>query len=255
MIYNVYISYITGSYNILGLSEEKLKKVVNHYLHGDDNFMLAGKKYFLTKVKEFRIFTYESERDFNEVMSHYEKNIHYSRKSYKTRYLPPQTLLMIGKDVTNDYIGDSRFGELLLKAEGEKSEEIFINLNRIDALKNIVNSKFDLIRLIKLCEELNINYQSRNFLSVGMIGRTILNHIPPIFGFKTFDEVASNYGSLNDKKSFKKNMMNLKNSLKNISDSYLHQTIRDKESLPNETQVEFRSDMDVLLEEIVRLLK
>jgi hypothetical protein len=70
-----------------------------------------------------------------------------------------------------------------------------------------------------------------------------------------FEQIVQNYGAPKDNKSFKKNMENLQNSLKNISDRFLHQQIRDKETLPNETQIDFRQDLDVLLEEIVRLLK
>ena len=88
-----------------------------------------------------------------------------------------------------------------------------------------------------------------------MIGRTILNHIPPIFNFKNFDEVVSNYGGLKDNKSFKKNMAHLNDSLKHIADSYLHLQIRKQEILPNETQINFKQDLDVLLGEIVRISK
>ena len=50
-------------------------------------------------------------------------------------------------------------------------------------------------------------------------------------------------------------MQNLNSSLKNIADIYLHQTIRNSETFPNKTQIDFGKELDVLLEEIVRLLK
>ncbi len=53
----------------------------------------------------------------------------------------------------------------------------------------------------------------------------------------------------------KKSMLHLNNSLRSIADSYLHQQIRNKETLPNATQVSFQQDMDRLLEEIIRKLK
>ena len=86
-----------------------------------------------------------------------------------------------------------------------------------------------------------------------MIGRTILHHVPPIFGLKCFDEIANNYGGPKDHKSFKKNMTHLNESLKNIADSYLHLQIRKKEVLPTENQIDFKQDMDVLLGEIIRI--
>ena len=70
------------------------------------------------------------------------------------------------------------------------------------------------------------------------------------FGFDTFAEVTNNYkGS----KSFKDSMKNLENSSRKIADAYLHNRIRKKESLPNENQVNFSHDLDVLLGEIVRI--
>lgn len=82
-----------------------------------------------------------------------------------------------------------------------------------------------------------------------MLCRAINDRIPPIFGLNSFNEVDNNYGT----KSFKKNMLNLNNSLRNIADSYLHQTIRKKESLPNKTQIDFKNDLDVLIAEILRI--
>ena len=84
-----------------------------------------------------------------------------------------------------------------------------------------------------------------------MLVRATLDHVPTIFGYKTFIEVSNNYGG----KSLKKSLLNLQNSSRNISDAYLHETIKQKESLPNATQIDFRNDLDLLLGEIVRILK
>jgi hypothetical protein len=94
-------------------------------------------------------------------------------------------------------------------------------------------------------------------LSVPIIGRAILDHVPPIFGFTTFDQVSNNYGGQGVKKnkSFKGSMAQLNNSLRNIADNYLHQKIRNSEILPNKNQINFSQDLDVLLGEIVRILK
>jgi hypothetical protein len=47
-------------------------------------------------------------------------------------------------------------------------------------------------------------------------------------------------------------MTNLDKSSRKIADSYLHTHIRNKETLPNKTQINFKYDLDVLLQEIVR---
>lgn len=131
------------------------------------------------------------------------------------------------------------------------SSELYVSPDRINELKALKSKSYDLLRLIKLCEEVNICYQSECYLAVTMLVRAILDHVPPIFGFNTFTEVANNHGGRSTRRSF----LNLQNSSRNISDSYLHQVVRAKEILPNSTQVNFINDLDVLLSEIVRLLK
>ena len=85
-----------------------------------------------------------------------------------------------------------------------------------------------------------------------MVARAISDHIPPIFSFKTFAEVANNYPGAT---SFRKSMANLNNSLRNIADAHLHVQIRQSEVLPTLQQVDFKADLDALLAEIVRILK
>jgi hypothetical protein len=127
----------------------------------------------------------------------------------------------------------------------------YIHEDRIKNLEFIKNKDFDLLKLIQLCRELNISYSSGCYLSVAMLVRSILDHVPPIFAKKTFKEVVNNYGS----KSFKDSIKNLENSSRKIADSFLHTRIRKKESLPNSNQVDFSNDLDVLLAEIYRILK
>lgn len=125
----------------------------------------------------------------------------------------------------------------------------YISKVRIRDLKKIKNSNFDFLRLIKFCEELNLAFGSKCYLSVITLTRAILNHVPPIFGVGEFTKVANNYGT----KSFKDSMLNLNNSSRKISDAYLHTQIRKRESIPTLTQVDFSNDLDVLLSEIVRI--
>lgn len=146
--------------------------------------------------------------------------------------------------VLNDFQG-------LFRGHFSVSTFEYVHENRLNELRSIESNDFDLSKLIRLCEELNSTYQNQNYLSVAMLVRAILDHVPPIFGFKNFTEVSSNYGG----RSLKKSLQNLQNSSRNIADAYLHESIRRKESLPNDTQVDFRNDLDVLLAEIVRILK
>jgi len=127
----------------------------------------------------------------------------------------------------------------------------YVNYSRVREL-TIVNSKtYDLTRLLELLRELNVAFQNNSYLSIPMLVRAVLDHIPPVFGQRTFTEVTNNYGT----KSFKDSMVHLDNSSRKIADAFLHTHIRNKESLPNSTQVDFSNDLDVLLSEIYRTLK
>lgn len=132
------------------------------------------------------------------------------------------------------------------------SKPAFVDLSRLTELRKVESSQWDLTRLIKLCEELNIAYSYDSFMSVAMLVRAILDHVPPILGKQIFSDVANNYSGPN---SFKKSMQNLQLSLRNIADAHLHLPIRQKEVLPTGQQVDFHKDLDVLLGEIVRTLK
>jgi hypothetical protein len=124
----------------------------------------------------------------------------------------------------------------------------YIDKKRFQALKK-KTGKFDFSRLLQILTELDCAFSVGNYISVILLVRAVLDHVPPIFNLNTFTEVANNYGT----KSFKDSMSHLENSSRKIADSYLHTKIRKKESLPNKTQVNFSSDIDVLLAEIVRI--
>ena len=84
-----------------------------------------------------------------------------------------------------------------------------------------------------------------------MLTRSLLDHVPPLFGKKSFDEVASNYGG----KSFKGTMQHLQNASRDVADGHLHQQIRKSETLPTAQQVNAAQQLDTLLDEIVRITR
>lgn len=128
----------------------------------------------------------------------------------------------------------------------------YVSEDRMEILSSLSPKSFDLSRLLASLRELNIAYRTNSFMAIAMLVRSVIDHVPPIFNCRTFNEVMSNYlGS----KSFKRSMEHLNLSLRNIADAHLHVPIRAKESLPAFQQVDFRADLDVLLGEIIRLLK
>jgi hypothetical protein len=127
----------------------------------------------------------------------------------------------------------------------------YVHPSRIDELRGVENSPFDLRRLIAMCEELNLCAENECLFASAMLTRAIVDHVPPIFGTTSFAQVTSSYAG---SRSFKASMQHLENSARKIADSYLHLHIRQKEVLPTPTQVDFSRDLDVLLGEIVRIL-
>lgn len=128
----------------------------------------------------------------------------------------------------------------------------YVDPTRIRELEALSSPRFDTTKLVKLCEELNVANNNSCYMTIAVLTRTIIDHVPPLLGFKTFAEIANNYKGT---KSFKESMEHLQESMRKISDSVLHTAIREKETIPTFVQVNFSSDLDVLLGEIARINK
>jgi hypothetical protein len=120
-------------------------------------------------------------------------------------------------------------------------------------LRELASSEFDFQKLVRLCEELNSSYDNGNYYATAMLTRGVLDHVPPLFGHKTFAEVANNYSG--GGRSFKEAMQHLEGAARKISDGHLHMPIRKSETLPTPQQIYCGSQIDVLLAEIVRIMK
>jgi len=168
-------------------------------------------------------------------------------RGYEPQDFVVENLTFKGNDLlsSNCKQGVSKRSEIV-----NNQKEFYVSVDRIKELKGINKSKFDFTRLIRLCEELNIAYQNKCYMSIVMIVRSIINHIPPIFGANKFSEVANNYGGGT---SFKKLAGSLNENLRKIADFHLHTQIREKEILPTDIQVDFKQSLDMILSEIVRI--
>ena len=121
----------------------------------------------------------------------------------------------------------------------------------IDALAGVESSAFDTTKLIGYCMEINSSFYHGNVIATLLLMRTVLNHVPPIFGHSTFDQVAANAS-----KSLRDNFSNLQNGLRKLADFYAHQPIRSREEYPTKNQVEpFRAQFELLLQEAMNHLK
>jgi len=134
---------------------------------------------------------------------------------------------------------------------GVAGEWVLIADSRLDELRALTSSQFDFRKLIRLCEELNMASREECHFATGMLTRGLLDHVPPLFGVKSFSEVANNY--VGGSKSFKDTMLHLDTAAKKIADGLLHTQIRKSETLPTAQQVNFAPALDLLLGEIIRI--
>jgi len=139
------------------------------------------------------------------------------------------------------------------KAPAKPGYMALISESRLAELRALTPPDFDFRKLVRLCEELNVAFQEECYFSTAMVTRGLLDHVPPVFGFRTFSEMANNYAG--GGKSFKEAMQHLENAARKVADAHLHTPIRKSEVLPAPQQVNFSAQLDVLLSEIVRITR
>lgn len=121
----------------------------------------------------------------------------------------------------------------------------------IDELGKVTSASFDVTKLMGYCEEINSCFSHGNVVACLLLMRTVLNHVPPVFGHRNFAEVTANAG-----KSLKENLEHLEGGLRKLADLYAHQPIRKIEQYPTKSQVEpFRAQFELLLHEVLGKLK
>ena len=106
-------------------------------------------------------------------------------------------------------------------------------------------------RSVRLCEELNACMAAESYLAAIMLLRAIIDHVPPIFNCQNFDQVISQTKG----RSFQPQLERLNSQARDVADRYLHGHIGTAEGLPKRPQVEFRSELDALLGEVVARLQ
>ena len=103
--------------------------------------------------------------------------------------------------------------------------EQYVDARTIEALRaKADNGNFDLTKLLALIDELNDSYASENTYSCLALIRAIIDHVPPIFGCKTFAEVASSYTSPTWTRTDKDHAKSLRDS-RALGDDALHRMI------------------------------
>ena len=247
MTYTVCITIPKDYYTINQLTEDDVKFIASAFEARQPSFFLLGTKYDIKDISDFQVFAYEQPEDWSTKINASEETL---KAGLFTRnnlvFFPPHALNKLFKNVTNDFVLRYTINQGSEKA----SVSSYISSSRIDALRSKTNSSFDLKRIVRVAEEINYSFSGRCYLATIFLVRSLLDHIPPIFGKKSFAEIANGYGG----KSFKDAMLHLENSSRKIADLYLHRQIRNKEMLPEEQQVNFSQALDLLLSEIIALV-
>ncbi len=131
--------------------------------------------------------------------------------------------------------------------------EEFVSRARIQEIESLSKGEFDTAKLAQLLVELNRAYEDDSYYSCLFLIRAVVDHIPPVFGKRSFSEITDNYAG--GGRSFRDSMKHLGGSCRKFADGALHSQIREKEAVPTREQVEFRADIDALIGEVVRVLK
>lgn len=133
MQYNVYVKTQSRSFNILNIEDDELSIVVDAFNSGKEDFFIAGKKYWLKRLFEIKIFTFPSGK-LDEFLAIAEQQGIYELQHIGKPYLSPSVLKGVGEDVTKDIIkGD--FGYLAkeyVKPNPEIEMDIFISHSSAD---------------------------------------------------------------------------------------------------------------------------
>jgi hypothetical protein len=126
--------------------------------------------------------------------------------------------------------------------------EQFLDPVIIERINSTSGQSFNLSKLISFSTELNQNYSSGNYLSCALLIRAIINHIPPLFGCRTFSQVVATSG-----RSVKGILAQLEEGARDIGDLHSHEIIDRHSSPPTRNQVEpYKPCFEVLYQEIER---
>ena len=233
--------------SLLDKNENDTKKIINGYKENKESIFLDGHKLYLGDLIKIQIYTFEHNtiKTGTELFDICKENGHLEGGLFGD-YIPESILEKVGKKVTDSFVTDDELENI----DNENKKDNYVDEKRLKELSKIKSDEFDFSRLIALLKELNVAYKNNLKFSIPPLIRIIIDHIPPVFGKTNFAEICGGYGT----RSFKDSMLILDKTSRKIADSFLHTQIRKSESsLPTDTQINFKNDLDVLLQEIVRI--
>lgn len=121
---------------------------------------------------------------------------------------------------------------------------LYIRDEIIEEIKNKKDS-FNYKKLLKLISELNKNYLDSNAYSCLSLIRAITDHIPPLLGYSTFEELVNNYPWKRTDKTYIGNLL----KDRPVSDDSLHRPISKSEDLIGMDNVPNKQFLNRLIQE------
>lgn len=162
--------------------------------------------------------------------------------------VPPMGSVMFTRLNTNALVSEPT---VEVPSQEVPIEDTFVTASVVQAIEERApDSTFDCAKLIQLIKELNENHGSRNTYASHALLRAILDHIPPILGYKSFDEVANNYGWNRTDKQYMKRL----NDFRAQGDDALHRPISEKLDLLRFEDLPSGASLNVLLRECANRL-
>ncbi len=202
------------------IDDADLQKIIDAYNKGLHSFFLGGQKYNLYRINRIQIYTLTSSAPMSadEFYSFIEQKGMITRGYMNiSSYIDDSVLQKFGDNVTRQFIKND-FGAEKESENPQQNVEDYVNAKRIAELKELEIKNFDFTKLISLCLELNLANKSGMFLTIPMLIRAIIDHVPPLFNKTTFVDMCGSYGN----RSFQEIMLRLEKSSRKIADSFLH---------------------------------
>ncbi|MCC6583162.1 MAG: toll/interleukin-1 receptor domain-containing protein [Chitinophagales bacterium] len=134
MTYNIYIKTHSTTYNIFNIDRTDLEIIIESYNKGKDDFFIGGKKYWLSKLFEISIFSFNHPEKIDDFIKLATANDLFQRGFFGDPYLTPQILREGGDDVTRNFIKGA-YGYLVDSKENKNLNidmDIFISHSSSD---------------------------------------------------------------------------------------------------------------------------
>lgn len=188
-----------------------------------------------------------SYKDFKNLSQHIYPSI-----PLKTRKHAAEQIDVFLRQILAQYKAEGTVNSPQFKSSGSSNNknpdtETYVNKSILEDFR-LKKSYFNYQKLIALIEELNFNCLNKKTYSSCMILRAILDHIPPLLGKDTFDDVANQYNWGSEKSSLRKAVRELLN-FRNIPDDVLHGRISNKSDIIDMSYLPNKFSINTLLKE------